>query len=690
MNGLFDKLEKEQEIKHLTAELNRHNRLYHTEDAPEISDAEYDTLFQKLQKLEAEHPEFRQPNSPTERVGGVAAKGFTARVHDVPMLSLGNVFNEAELSDFIARICRFLGQDTMPPLVAEPKIDGVSLSLRYEHGKLAYALTRGDGKEGEDITANAKTIADIPHQLPAPYPAVVDVRGEVYMRRDAFEAFNAKQVEAGIKPFANARNAAAGSLRQLDSSVTATRPLRFFAYAFGAWTQEGSTPQGGHGAPASHSEELAQMETWGFTVPDLATRFTKAADVYTFYETVRDKTRAELNYAIDGLVYKVDDKALQQRLGFVARAPRFAIAHKFPAEQATTVLEGIDVQVGRTGRVTPVARLKPVAVGGVTVSNATLHNEDYIEERDIRIGDTVFVERAGDVIPKVVAVVEAKRSPQSVAYTFPKTCPECESTLVRLDGEADWRCLNHLNCPAQIKAGMIHFVGRNTLDIDGLGEKQIEKFIQLGWLESVVDIFRLYRYSAQMKQLEGYGEKSVENLLASIEKARDVSLPKLLAALGIPLVGGQVALLLAGKYGTLEVLAEASRNKPEEVANIDGIGPRIADHLQKFFQEEHNQNMLELLQNPTWGVRLTPYQAVVAQGGFFTGKTVVLTGTLEQMTRDEAKARLQTQGAKVAGSVSKNTDFVIAGTAAGSKLKKAEELGLAVLDESEFLIKIAE
>ena len=680
-DDLFAANNAAEEMASLVEQVRRHNKKYYEDDAPEISDIEYDKIFRELVALEEKHPYLKVKNSPTDQVGGEVKSGFGTVKHRAPMLSLANAFSLEEIEEFGARLKRFLGVGNMPALAAEYKIDGLSCSITYENGVLVQALTRGDGHEGEDITENVKTIQDVPHKLAgSDWPKSVDVRGEIYMARSDFEALNKRQTEKEEKVFANARNAAAGSLRQLDSSITAQRPLKFFGYSLGYFSDDATFE--------THLSEMAALKEWGFTPVADAQVFTDVDTLYAAYERLIDR-RFELDYAIDGIVYKVNDKKLQERLGFVARAPRWAIAHKFPAEQATTVLEKIDFQVGRTGKITPVARLQPVFVGGVTVSNATLHNEDYIAERDIREGDTVFVERAGDVIPKVVSVVEGKRSAGAEKHIFPAQCPECESDLVRLDGEADWRCMNHLNCPAQVKAGMIHFVGRTTFDIDGLGKKQVEKFMELGWLETLVDIFRLGRYADEMRELEGYGDKSVDNLLASLEAARDVSLPKFLAALGIPLIGAQVATLLATKYGTLEALSEAVENRLDEVANIDGIGPRIADHLFKFFSEAHNKELLEGLLNPEWGVRLAVYEAEVANEGFFTGKVVVLTGTLTQMSRDEAKARLQGQGAKVSGSVSSKTDYVIAGEAAGSKLKKAEALDVEILDEIAFLAQFS-
>ncbi len=673
-----------EDIARLSAEIKRHNRLYHEQDMPEISDAEFDALLKQLQKLEAEFPHLVQPDSPTQTVGGGRAlptdnkRSFEQAAHKIPMLSLGNAFDAEDLEDFATKIMRFLSTETMPVLAAEEKIDGVSCNLLYRKGKLVQALTRGDGKVGEIITPNVEMIGQIPTTL-TDYdgPEELEIRGEIYMTRSDFEALNAREAEAGNKVFANPRNAAAGSLRQLDATVTASRPLSFFAYSFGDGAAIEQYP--------THISELDACKRWGFT-PVKSETFESTAALLEFYQNLT-ANRFERDYAIDGLVYKVNDKQLQQRLGFVARAPRWAIAHKFPAEQATTVLEAIDVQVGRTGKVTPVARLTPVHVGGVMVSNATLHNEDYIKERDIRVGDTVFVERAGDVIPKVVSVVENKRPENAETFTFPNSCPACGTALVRLPEEADWRCPNHLDCPAQVEQSMIHMVSKHAFDIDGLGEKQIQKFIELGWLKRADDVFKLNQHETPMKELEGFGDKSVDNLLASIEKAKNITLPRFLVSLGLPLVGAEVATTLARHYGTLEALQQVVLTNTEELESIDGIGPRIVASLSSFFAEAHNQALVNGMLEA--GVQVQLYEAPAVADSYFSGKTVVLTGTLGSMSRDEAKAKLQAMGAKVSGSVSAKTDFVVAGEAAGSKLKKAESLGVAVLSEDEFLTHLS-
>ena len=665
----------QQRMEQLARELTRHNKLYHGEDSPEITDAEYDKLFHELLDLEKKYPQFKVKSSPTSKVGGATKKELRTVPHKVPMLSLGNLFEEKDVADFVNRISKELDGENFS-LVAEPKIDGVSCALHYEHGKLTLALTRGDGKEGEDITPNVRTIKNIPQTLKVNNPpAYIEIRGEVYMRDDEFDDLNKRQADAGKKVFANARNAAAGSLRQLDVAITAERPLKFFAYAFG--TQEGIDFK-------THTAELEFMQGAGFDVaPYKHFQTADVSEIMQNYEAWRDEKRAALLYGIDGLVYKVNEKALQEQLGFVARAPRWAQAHKFPAQQVTTVLKGIDVQVGRTGNITPVARLEPVAVGGVIVSNATLHNEDYIQALDIRVGDTVVVERAGDVIPKVVMVVSAKRPESTSAFKFPTECPSCQSTLVRIEGEAAYKCVNHLSCPAQTEEQMVHLVGRNMFDIDGLGEKQIQLFMQLGYLKTSVDIFMLKQHEEKLKQLEGFGEKSVDNLLKSIEESKNITLPRFIAALGMPGVGAQVALWFAETFETWDVFFNTVKETPFKLSGIHGVGDRIQHAIEAFFNEPHNVELVEGLLSA--GVAPQPYIVEKAEETFFTGKTFVITGTLHEMTRDEAKAEIIKRGGKVSGSVSGKTDFLLAGEAAGSKLTKAENLGVSIMSEQEFL-----
>lgn len=664
-----------------------HNGKYYTQDTPEISDAAYDALFRELQNLEAAYPQFQAENSPTQKVGGARRQGFASQKHGAPMRSLANAFSAEDVADFCERVQRFLGLSSLPELIVEPKIDGVSLSLTYRNGKLVQALTRGDGETGEDVTANVRTISCIPAQLRVAGgtqnpPYLVEIRGEVYMKTADFENLNEMQAQQGKKVFANPRNAAAGSLRQLDAGVTATRPLRFLAYALGAW-QEAENG----GAPTQPSSETALIQTlqaWGFVVPETQTAQTPS-QVLQVYQTWQKNRYHTVEYAIDGLVYKINDKNLQNRLGELARTPRWALAHKFPPEQATTVLEGIEVQVGRSGKLTPVARLAPVHVGGVTVTNATLHNQDYIAQRDIRVGDTVFIERAGDVIPKVVSVVAEKRPQESAPYVFPHTCPACGSAAVRLEGEADWRCLNHYSCPAQLEAELLHFVSRGCFDIEGLGEKQVQLFMQQGLLKTPADIFALPQQAERIRTWEGYGEKSVANLVAAVEKAKTVTLPRFIAALGIPQVGEATAQDLAANYPQWEVFyaVATGAESQTQLSNIEGIGPKVAEAIADFFANPHNRELIAALHAA--GVVIQPYVSASKRQGFFTGKTVVLTGTLEGLTREEAKARLVAQGAKVTGSVTGKTDFVIAGAEAGSKLKDAQRLGITVLDEKALL-----
>ena len=678
---LFAHKSAEERIATLREQIAYHNHRYHTLDAPEISDAEYDALFRELEKLEAENPHLKTAESPTGKVGGTRAAAFVSRPHRAPMRSLANAFSAEDVEDFVARIVKFLSLPKAPEFIVEPKIDGVSLSLTYEHGRLVQALTRGDGEAGEDVTANVRTIKNIPQKLSTPTPPQrIEIRGEVYMAEADFAKLNDHQAAQGGKVFANPRNAAAGSLRQLDSAITAARPLRFLAYAVGMCEPASALP----------STETALVHTlvgWGLEAPhtDPATGSATLLEIYADWQTHR---HTKVPYAIDGLVYKVNDKTLQNRLGELARTPRWAIAHKFPPEQATTLLHAIEVQVGRTGKLTPVAKLEPVNVGGVTVSNATLHNEDYIAQRDIRIGDTVFVERAGDVIPQVVSVVEGKRPASAQRFTFPHVCPACGAEAVREEGEADWRCVNHFNCPAQLEAQLIHFVSRGCFDIDGLGEKQIQLFIREGLLKTPADIFKLADHAERIRSWEGFGDKSVAKLVESIEKARSTTFPRFLAALGIPHVGETTAHDLAGTFGEWQhffATVQAADAEAKLVA-IEGIGPVMAQALIHFFHTPQNVVLVEkLFEN---GVSIQPYHSRVKAQGYFTGKTVVLTGTLGSMTRDEAKARLQAQGAKVTGSVTSQTDYLIAGEAGGSKLKDAAKHNVPVLEEDAFLARL--
>lgn len=682
MTDLFAHTEIEKRIAELREKIAYHNHRYHTLDAPEIADPEYDALFRELEKLEAEHPEFKSDASPTNKVGSTRAAAFQSKPHRQPMRSLGNAFSAEDVEDFTARLTKFLSLQTTPAIIVEPKIDGVSLSLTYEDGKLTQALTRGDGEVGEDVTANVRTIRSIPQKLATTTPPhLIEIRGEVYISEEDFTKLNDQQAATGSKIFANPRNAAAGSLRQLDSAITAARPLQFLAYALGE-TQPATA------IPASETALIETLQSWGLQTPQTATA-TSASGLLKIYEDWQTHRHTKVPYAIDGLVYKVNDKALQSRLGELARTPRWAIAHKFPPEQATTLLHNIEIQVGRTGKLTPVAKLTPVNVGGVMVSNATLHNEDYITQRDIRIGDTVFVERAGDVIPQVVSVVEGKRPPTAQPFQFPHICPACGSVAVREEDAADYRCVNHFNCPAQLEAQLIHFVSRHCFDIDGLGEKQIQLFIAEGFLKNAADIFLLSNHAEAIRTREGYGDKSVQKLMAGIEKARHTTLPKFLAALGIPHVGETTSQDLAGAFGTWEnVLATVtSPDAEQKLLAIEGIGPTMAQAITAFFATPQNLALTQALHAN--GVVIAPYQSRVKSHGFFTGKTVVLTGTLSTMTRDEAKSRLSAQGAKVTGSVTASTHFLIAGESGGSKLKDAAKHNVPIVSEDEFLAHLA-
>jgi len=678
----------------LAEEIAGHDKRYYQDDAPTLSDADYDALRRRYEALEAEFPELVTPESLTQKVGAAPSEKFAKVRHKVPMLSLGNVFSDVEVEDFVARVRRFLGLAADAPLAitAEPKIDGLSCSLRYEKGVLVQAATRGDGFEGEDVTNNVRTIGEIPHELNGAPPEILEIRGEVYMAHDDFARLNERQAEAGKTIFANPRNAAAGSLRQLDPSITAQRTLHFFAYAWG----EASTP------PADTQMGMVQaFKSFGLPVNPLMVLCHSAQDLIAHYRMIEEK-RATLGYDIDGVVYKVDSIALQLRLGFVSRSPRWATAHKFPAEKATTVLRDIEIQVGRTGSLTPVARLDPVTVGGVVVSNATLHNEDEIERKDIRIGDTVIVQRAGDVIPQIVGFVPEKRPADAKPYEFPQVCPVCGSAAIReIDektGVADVvrRCTGSLVCPAQAVEKLKHFASRNAFDIEGLGDKQIEQFYKDGLIMTPPDIFTLAardeRSLKKLKDREGYGATSVRNLFASIEQRRNVPLNRFIFALGIRHVGETNAKRLARHFSTFEALHELARSAkdlPEaraEIENIEGFGNVVAEAIVDFFGEDHNETVInDLLKEVT----PEPLEAVETTSPV-AGKTVVFTGTLEHMTRDEAKAQAERLGAKVAGSVSKKTDLVVAGPGAGSKLAKAEELGIETISETDWLTLIGQ
>ena len=677
------------EHKRLAAEIAEHDRRYHVEDAPTISDGDYDALRRRLEALEAAHPDLAKPDSPTKKVGAAPSEKFAKVKHVVPMLSLGNIFEDAEAAEFCARVRRFLGlaEDAPLTVVAEPKIDGLSCSLLYEGGRLVRAATRGDGYEGEDVTANVLTVAAIPKHLQGA-PERLEARGEVYLRHKDFDEINARQTAAGKPTFANPRNCAAGSLRQLDPSVTAGRPLQFFAYSWG----EVSAPfaQTQHGA-------LEAFRRFGLPVNPLTQLCDSAEALIAHYRRIESQ-RAELGYDIDGVVYKVDDLALQRRLGFVSRSPRWAVAHKFPAERATTRVEAIEIQVGRTGSLTPVAKLHPVTVGGVVVSNATLHNEEQIKLLDVRVGDTVRVQRAGDVIPQVIEVVQEKRPADATPYVFPDHCPICHSAALReIDektGKTDVvrRCTGRLVCPAQAVEGLKHFASRLAFDIEGLGDKQIELFYAKGRIHTAADIFTLKARDGvgapPLAEWEGFGPTSARNLFAAIDARRKIAFNRFLFALGVRHVGETNARRLARHFGDFTTLRAAATGEQatEALSGIEGIGPTVVETLVDFFAEEHNETALDALLAQ---IEIEPMPTVAA-GHPLAGKTVVFTGSLERMTRDEAKALAERLGAKVSGSLSAKTDLLVAGPGAGSKLAKARELGVETVDEEEWLKRSAE
>lgn len=674
-------LEAEAEATNLRRQIKHHDTLYHQKDAPETSDAAYDALRQRLEEIEAAFPDLVTNDSPTRTVGAKAIKEFGKIRHAVPMLSLANSFSDEDLSDFIDRVRKFLKlADTAPlDILAEPKIDGLSCSLRYEKGNLVQAATRGDGKEGEDVTLNIRTISSIPPSLPKDAPDVLEVRGEVYMTRHDFAKLNAAQENAGEKIFANPRNAAAGSLRQLDSSITAKRPLRFFGYALGETSAPIATTQDG---------VRKALKKWGFDIPSPSLVSDDLKALLHFHaKTYED--RPDIAYDLDGIVYKVNDLAYQTRLGFISRSPRWASAHKFPAEQAETIIHKISIQVGRTGVLTPVAELEPINVGGVMVSRATLHNKDEIERKDVRPGDHVIIQRAGDVIPQVVRSLPKKRKSGSKPFHFPTHCPECGSLAHREEGEAAIRCSGGLVCPAQGVERLKHFVSRNAFDIEGLGEKIIKEFWDEGLIKSPADIFRLEKHALALKEREGWGDQSVGNLMQAIEERRTIPLDRFIYALGIRQVGQATAKKIAAHYGSLEtLLAEIKKARdPESPARqslleISDVGPAVAEDTVSFFEEKHNLDAVKDLMHE---LTLKDYQAAKIVDSALNGKTLVFTGTLARMSRDEAKTKAESLGAKVAGSVSKNTDYVVAGEDAGSKLKKAKELGVTVLSEDEWL-----
>lgn len=689
--GELSKDQAEAELKRLAAEIAHHDQLYYQNDAPEIDDAAYDLLRLRNDAIEAKFPELVRADSPSLRVGAAPVSGFVKAEHSVPMLSLGNAFSREDVDEFLLRLRRFLSMSGDEPLliVAEPKIDGLSISLTYENGVLKRAATRGDGQVGENVTSNILTIDEIPkHITGADVPALMDVRGEVYMSHADFKALNEVQEAAGQKPFANPRNAAAGSLRQLDAKITATRTLKFFAYSAGQASDIGV---------ATHSAILERFKAWGFPINPLIRLCSSIDELIEQYEMI-ERDRAQLGYDIDGVVYKVDDLNLQERLGFVSRAPRWAIAHKFAAEKAVTQIESIDIQVGRTGALTPVAKLTPVAVGGVVVSNATLHNEDEIVRKDVRVGDYVVVQRAGDVIPQVVEVVLEKREEGSQPFEFPQICPVCGSLAERAVDpiterrDVVRRCMGGFNCSAQAQERLKHFVSRNGFDIEGLGEKQIAAFYEEKLVQAPADIFTLQERDeaslTKLKNKDGWGDKSVRKLWMAIDERRHIGLDRFIFSLGIRHVGESTAKDLARHYGTaecwLEAMQEANDEESaafEELRNIDGIGAVVARSLTHYFTQERNvEQVTDLLRYVT--AEPVVFEQVESS---VTGQTVVFTGKLELMSRAEAKEQAERLGAKVAGSVSAKTNILVAGPGAGSKLKKAEELGVRVLTEQEWL-----
>lgn len=696
--SLLNEVDAKARLAELAARMSRADVAYHGRDEPEITDADYDALKAENRALEDRFPHLKRSNSPSDKVGTAPASGFGKIKHRVAMLSLSNAFTDDDVTDFANGIARFLGLDSPPAFVAEPKIDGLSLSLRYEEGQLVHAATRGDGKSGEDVTANVNAIQNIPKTLKHA-PSVLEVRGEVFMRHVDFDALNASQTKNGAKTFANPRNAAAGSLRQLDATITASRPLDFFAYAWGDFSEPLAPTQ---------FQSIKRLNDLGFHTNELTKLCQTASDVLAHYQEI-ERQRPNLPYDIDGVVYKVDDLTLQNRLGFRSNNPRWAIAHKFAAETAVTELLGIEIQVGRTGALSPVARLKPVTVGGVVVSNATLHNQDYIEGRDskgnpirdgrdIRVGDFVTIYRAGDVIPKVKDVDLSRRPKTAKPYDFPQVCPECGSEVACEQGDSISRCTGGLICPAQKVEKLKHFVSRDAFDIEGLGAKQAEAFFNSGWVMEPADIFTLDACHGAdsgepLEKLEGWGEKSAQNLFASINARRSIELDRLIFALGIRHVGQTSATLLARNYGewgnfATQIAAAHDRQSEawETLNNIDGVGEVMATALTNYF---HAPDVLKALTRLTDQLKIIPVDAPSTDGSPVAGKTVVFTGSLERMTRSEAKARAESLGAKVVGSVSAKTDIVVAGSGAGSKLAKAESLGLTVMAEDQWLALIA-
>lgn len=674
------------ELEHIAQEMAKADIAYYQNDNPYLTDAEYDSLKQRNNQIESRFPELIRPDSPSKKIGAAVKSGFSKVPHRFPMLSLGDVFELAEVDDFVMSVKRFLNTSENIEFMAEPKIDGLSFSARYEHGQFVQGATRGDGTTGEDITANLRTIRQLPQQLPAGVPEILEVRGEVYMSKSDFFALNRKYEEEGKKTFANPRNAAAGSLRQLDSKITAERNLSLFAYTWGEVSER---------CWNSQEDFFEHLKAWGFPTNPLNKLCRNLQEIDDNFTRLME-IRAELPYDIDGIVYKVNSIALQERLGFLTRTPRWAVAHKFPAEQAVTKVNNIRIQVGRTGALTPVADLEPVNVGGVIVSHATLHNEDEIRRKDIRIGDTVIIQRAGDVIPQVVRVLLEKRPLDSQEFIFPHTCPQCGAHAIREEDEAVRRCTGGLTCPAQAIERLIHFVSREAFNIEGLGDKIIDDFYHEGILRSPADIFTLESrnndgdlFSHQkntalhLESREGWGKKSVEKLFTAINNRRKIDLPRFIYALGIRQVGSATSRLIAQNYGSFEHFREDMVNaETAKLVSIDGIGGAMAKDIVEFFREEHNRKTIQDLLEQ---VRVEDYIDTTNYDSPLAGKTIVFTGTLERMARAEAKAMAQSLGAKVAGSVSKNTDYVVMGADAGSKATKAKELGVTILSEDEYL-----
>ena len=682
----LSKEEAAKELAYIAQEMAKSDIAYYQKDNPYLTDAEYDSLKRRNEEIEARFPELIRSDSPSKKIGAPLQSGFKKVPHRFPMLSLGDVFSIEEVEDFVQSVKRFLNSSKDIQFIAEPKIDGLSFSARYEKGRFVQGATRGDGVLGEDITENMKTIKELPQTLSGNFPDVLEVRGEVYMKKTDFFALNAKYEAEGKKTFANPRNAAAGSLRQLDPKITAERNLSIFAYTWGEVSER---------VWNSQADFFNHLKAWGFPINNLNHICNNVQEIDKNFQHLME-IRADLNYDIDGVVYKVNDIALQERLGFLTRTPRWAIAHKFPAEQAITKLTAIRIQVGRTGALTPVADLEPINVGGVIVSHATLHNEDEIKRKDIREGDYVVVQRAGDVIPQIVGVLKDKRPQDSKEFIFPTTCPICGAHAIREEDEAIRRCTGGLSCPAQAKERIIHFVSKEAFDITGLGDSIVEDFFNEGILHTPADIFTLEERNKaddlfaeqkgsvlHLEQRSGWGKKSVDNLFKAIQAKRTISMPRFIYALGIPQVGAATALLLAKNYNNFNHFMTEMQNKQTELlVSIDGIGASMATDIVEFFQESHNINIInELLRY----VKVEDYIDDTITDSPLSGKTVVFTGTLEKMTRSEAKAKAQKLGAKVAGSVSAKTDYVVMGLDAGSKATKAQELGIKILSENEFL-----